>query len=316
MKYPVKYSKPSYPLSKSPFYRLCSISYLKRILEVCVWYEEELLNEIEQFYSCYDSSGHQKRFPYPIDELYGIHNKIASYLARMEMPEYIHSSKKGASYLTNAQVHQGTKETFKTDIRSFFQSTTKAMVFKFFRKKMLCSRAVSEYLAHLCTLDNALPLGSQVSMRLAYFANMDMFEQLFLLAQSHNLRMSVYVDDITFSGDKIPKGFKGQVAQIVHRHGHKIKRNKTKCYSQNKKEITGIMIDGETLKLPDRKLLQIHNEFNKFKALLKTTERDKEKILYKTRYLFGLLNHAAQFDPKYQLIRKELKAKINEKCGL
>lgn len=168
---------------------------------------------------------------------------------------------------------------------------------------MKCSHTVADMLANLCTYRNALPLGSQVSMRLSFFANMDMFDELYSLAQQNDLRMTLYVDDLTFSGNKIPKGFKGEVTKIIHRYGHRVKNRKSKFYYNNIKEITGVIVNNGSLTIPHRKLHKLHKELKHLDELLRNPITDEILIDRQKTKVFGLLEHTGQFYPRYHYIK-------------
>ncbi|MWQ11421.1 RNA-directed DNA polymerase, partial [Glaesserella parasuis] len=131
-------------------------------------------------------------------------------MARVKLPEYLYSGVKNRSYIDNAKAHLTSKEIITTDITAFFPSTTRTMIFWFFKNKLKCSHKIANILADLCSINEHLPTGSQISMPLAYLVNASMFDELNNLAEKNKLIMTVYVDDVTFSGEKVPKGFKYQ----------------------------------------------------------------------------------------------------------
>ncbi|MCC9659210.1 hypothetical protein LPA49_01430 [Pseudoalteromonas sp. MB41] len=47
-----------------------------------------------------------------------------------------------------------------------------------------------------------------------------MFERLFSLAKKHDSEMTVYVDDLTFSGHAAHKHFASVVKKVIHTNGH------------------------------------------------------------------------------------------------
>src|SRR5207248_4085075 len=74
----------------------------------------------------------------PKADLKRIQKRIADLLARIEIPEFLHSARKGRSYLTNARQHDATLPSVKVDIRKFFPSVRAPAVFHFFRDRMQC----------------------------------------------------------------------------------------------------------------------------------------------------------------------------------
>lgn len=67
-----------------------------------------------------------------------------------------------------------------------------------FCKKLLTSPDVAKLLSDITTL-NYIPTGSPSSQILAYFAYEEMFINMFNVSQEFNCKMTLYVDDLTFS---------------------------------------------------------------------------------------------------------------------
>jgi hypothetical protein len=72
---------------------------------------------------------------------------------------------------------------------------------------MKCSPDVAEILAQICTCNGHIPTGSRISMPLAFWANHKMFDELKNIADTFEVTMTVYVDDITFTGSSVNKFF-------------------------------------------------------------------------------------------------------------
>ena len=104
-----------------------------------------------------------------------------------------------------------------------------------------------------------MPTGSPLSTLISYFIHSEMFDQLDKLSRKHNLPMTVYVDDVVFSGRKISKAFRDKAKLIIHRRG--LRSHKYRYYSNNKpKEITGVIIKGNQLLLPQRRHLSLYEQ--------------------------------------------------------
>ena len=63
---------------------------------------------------------------------------------------------------------------------------------------LLTSPDVAKLLSDITTL-NYIPTGSPSSQILAYFAYEEMFINMFNVSQEFNCKMTLYVDDLTFS---------------------------------------------------------------------------------------------------------------------
>lgn len=148
-------------------------------------------------------------------------------------PPYLMSGLKKVSYIDNIKVHQDSKFFALVDIRSFFPSITKSKIKTALIKEYHQSSDVADFLANCMTVkqikskQRALPTGSPISQSMAYFVNRKMFDELYEIATSYDVIMSVYVDDISFSSKAtIPHKFLNNVLHIIKKHGYEVASNK------------------------------------------------------------------------------------------
>lgn len=237
----------------------------------------------------------------PIPELKAVHRRIASLLGRIQVPEYCHGATRGRSYRTNASAHLNAKTLANFDLEKFFPSTTAKQIFGFFIHDLRCAPDVAGLLTDLCTYNRVLPTGSPVSPVLAFWANRNLFETLSARSAALNLTISVYVDDVTFSGEGIPRSLSKQVGGIVKKHRHKLSAGKTKLFGAGQaKHVTGVVIDGGKMRVP-------HSRFQKARAIglalaAATDDEHREKLAAR---LSGLLGEAAYLDPRYKRWAKD-----------
>lgn len=133
---------------------------------------------------------------------------------------------------------------------------------------MKCSPDVADILARITTFEGHIPTGSRISMPLAFWANMDMFFELENFAKLHNIIMTVYVDDLTFSGEAVNKLFKSTVNKIVSKHGHVMHPKKTILYQPNDvKIITGVVVKNDTISIKNQQHANIHADMNMWKMV-------------------------------------------------
>lgn len=232
-----------------------------------------------------------------------VHTRIRTLLSRIETPDYLHSCTLKRSSVTNAKVHKDCTELFKLDLKKFFPSVKFFHIFKFFHEEMGCPKDVASLISNMCTRSESgkrirhLPTGSTLSMHLAFFSSKSMFDELAKLADMNGLRMTCFVDDITFSGLKIPKGFSLQVKRIIYANNLKVNKKKIFSYKKNQsKNVTGVIITrGKEFKIPNKKLLEIFNIFKKLKEEPNMSETFREKLLLKLK---GRLNYSKQIDPE------------------
>lgn len=289
----------TYDLSQSPFYKLNS---KKKLSDLLLSSPPELkqltLNQNNyNVFSLMGKNGKSRVIEHPNERLDQIHTRIASLLCRLETPSYIESGIKGKSHISNAKIHQDSKELLTSDIRSFFASTSRIKVFNFFYIKLRCSTDVADLLSKLCTYQDHVPTGSRISMPLAVWANVDLFNELNQLSIQSELKFSVYVDDITFSGDILPSKFENEVKRIVRKHNHRIHPKKTKLYrASDTKIVTGVAIKDSILMVKNQQHMNLYNDMSAWLVC-----RDNALIAYSVKNrLIGRLNSLAQIDRKYK----------------
>ncbi|MCS6181126.1 reverse transcriptase family protein [Shewanella baltica] len=260
----------SYQIHDSPFYKLLSKN---KLLSVLCISKEQLITILSSdlnynVFSQVGKTGKARTIEHPINSVDKLHTRIASLLCRIETPQFMHSGVKGHSHVTNARAHLGSHKTLTTDIKSFFPSTKKAMVFHFFHKRMQCSPDVADILARITTFESHIPTGSRISMPLAFWANMDMFFELERLAKSHNVIMTVYVDDLTFSGKEVNNLFKSTVNKIISKHGHIMHPKKTVLYQHDDvKVITGVVLKNNSVTIKNQQHANIHADMDLWKVV-------------------------------------------------
>lgn len=262
-----------YNLCDSPFYRLKARRRLAALLEVSLqdiqalssrddlyergwkhkkeknlWLKEMPSPEIASDYRAIDI---------PDPKLKKIQSRIATLLGRITPPDWLFSPVKGRSYVDNAAVHAGSRAFWLLDIADYFPSCTASSVAHFFHKKLECSPDVTAILVHITTWMKCLPQGSPCSPILAYFSNLDMWKSIEQLVVDGGLKHSVYADDITISGPIIPKEIIWNIKRVVHRHGLKIKAEKEVSLIDSPAQITGVIVSGDSLKLPNRQLKRL-----------------------------------------------------------
>ncbi|MGF1909640.1 reverse transcriptase family protein [Vibrio kasasachensis] len=285
----------SYNLQDSPFYKLRSKKLLAKRLNTSLAQLTPLRLDEGNYSEFLDK---ERKIQKPNRELDIVHTRIASLLSRIQTPSYLHSGKKGHSNVSNAYAHVDATKLMATDIKSFFPSTNWKMIFSFFMGVMKCSPDVSEFLADLCTCHKCLPTGSRISMPLAYWANVRMFNELNSLSLKHGVKMTVYVDDLTFSGDAVNKLFKSIVSKVISKHDHIMHPTKTKLYSTNQsKLITGVIVKEGSLQVRNEQHLKLSEEFVLWHSI-----KDKRYALESsiTSRLVGRLHSMGTIDSRYK----------------
>ena len=190
-------------------------------------------------------AGMPKKKPRTIQQpkavLHGVHKRVALLLGRIEKPQFVYSATKRRSYVDNALQHQNDLPCVKVDIKEFYPHVTFARVRRFFTEDLECADDIAHVLALLCCIDGALPTGSPVSPVLSYFACCRMFSEIANLATERDIRFTLYVDDMVFSGAPASRKFAEEVRRVLKCHGftgHKI----TSYAPGEVKVITGVAV--------------------------------------------------------------------------
>ncbi len=291
----------AYPIDRSPFYRLRSKARLAALLEVT---RSDLLRIVRGS----NTSGHYSEWPtepkfpksthpalqhkprniqQPLGELRELQDRLLKLFARIELPDYLHSARKGRSYRTNAQAHQEYGAAFRIDIKRFYQSAQDRYVQNFCLDKLECSPDVAHLITEIACFRRRLPTGSPLSPLLSFFAYSSMFDELNVIARSVDARMTVYIDDVVMSGEKLSGDLIPQCMKVLKRYeliGHKV----IYFSPSDIKIITGVAVGPKGLGVPNRR-------FRKMRALIEERNRATdlaEKLVYQ-RSLVGLLRESS-----------------------
>ena len=150
------------------------------------------------------------------------------------------------------------------------------------------STDISGILTRLSTYKNHLPTGSPLSPILSFYAHCDMWAEVAKLAAEYDCRLSVYLDNITISGPRVPDRLVWQVKQAIHRNG--LGYHKSKRFPKGRaREVTGVILDTDGPKLPYRHYQKLHRLRQDLASA--KSEQDREAL---TRKIQGLQAQARQ----------------------
>ncbi|MDQ0606023.1 RNA-directed DNA polymerase [Variovorax sp. W1I1] len=234
--------------------------------------------------------------------LKGLHERIRDLLARVCHPDYAHAAIKGRSYRSNAEFHKNSDVVATFHVKKFYPSTSEDAVFLFFLHQLKCAPDIAGLLSRLVCFRKVpdklgcLPTGSPLSPLLSIYANKPMFDALAKLAQENGMKFTCYVDDLTFSGARIPIGLERRVTSIVKSHGHKMADEKTKIFGKNvPKHITGVVVHAGKVAVPFGRFRKARNIERAISAA-----PDKAEKIRLMQKLSGLLGEAAYLDTNYK----------------
>lgn len=244
------------PLNQSQLYRLTSPRRLAAVLGL----EEATLRAMAvgpdryRQFSIEKKSGGSRPVEDPVAPLKRVQGRIAKMLARIEPPAFLFCPVKGRCYVSNAARHREARVVHCLDIKKFFPSTPRVRVIWFFQTVMGCHGHVAGLLGDLCTFEGHLPTGSPLSPILAYYSYQDMWAEIAAFCAARGYTLTVYVDDVTISGDKVPIADVWQVRRMIHRRG--LRYHKLKHYVDQPAEITGVIVRDGRVVVPNRQRLK------------------------------------------------------------
>lgn len=153
------------------------------------------------------------------------------------------------SIVDNAKCHLNKKEMIKIDIEEFFPSFGIGKLIKFFMA-LGYARNVAFYLSSICSLNEKLPQGAATSPYLSNIFCLRMDKRISAFARNNSIKYTRYADDITFSGERVPKKAISFVSHVLADEGLKINFKKTKILGEkDRKYVTGIDVTERNLRL-------------------------------------------------------------------
>ncbi|MFP4134116.1 MAG: reverse transcriptase family protein [Halothece sp.] len=278
-----------YPLHQSALFKVSSKKRLAKILQASVKSLENFTETNHLYLERTEAGkkGKDRKIEEPKSRLKQIQKRISNLLHRVEKPDYLFCPAKGKSYIGNALAHAHSIEVRTLDIKAYYQSTSFKKVYQFFLNRMQCSPDIAHILTVVTTFKKHLPTGGPASPILAYYSHIQMWENIYELVSQAGCLMTVYMDDLTVSGKKIPKGLMWEIKKEVHKH--KLEYHKEKRFFSKPCEVTGIMISNAKAKAPNRRHLRIH----KLKQQI-SVEEDPEARKKLEQRLKGSIEEAKQ----------------------
>ena len=272
-----------YPERDSPFFRVRSKKKLAKLLHISQRQLRHLATSdgLYHEFTRNKSNGKSRLITAPRGQLKSVQRRIATLLQRIQLPDCVFSPVKGRSYVHNAVSHLGANSIYILDISDYYPNCRASKVIWYFSKRMQCSIDVTALLCRIVTHNGSLPQGSPCSPILAYLCYQDMWNEIRDVVEPSGCTLSIYVDDITVSGTKIPKGMHWEIKKVLHRHGHTYNAEKVRNRHMRSAEITGIIISEYRATVPNRQLKQLYD----LQGEVKTAKSAQEIRLLKQQIL-------------------------------
>lgn len=192
------------------------------------------------------SGGKTRKLVYPVADLRAVHERLKFHFNKIIQPSYLMSPRKDRSQRDNAAVHLDAQQYLTLDIKQFYPSTSLGMIRRSLVDQFGMEGDVAGLIAHVATADDQACFGSPLTPVLAALVHRPMFDAIAELCAEHALDHSIWVDDITISGNSIPGKFTDRVRQIIASSG--LKSHKFRYRTGNKVVfITGIGVVGSNL---------------------------------------------------------------------
>ncbi|MCC7009923.1 MAG: RNA-directed DNA polymerase [Acidobacteria bacterium] len=190
----------------------------------------------------------------PCDELKAVQRSIRErLLLPIPLSPIVYSDVPGHSAAQNAERHLHQANVGSADIRDCYNSMTNAMVFRVFRHTLRLGDSLADLLTGLTTSRGHLPHGAPTSGALANLILSPIDVELERIAVELDLKITRYVDNIDFSGQRTRHAFLPIVA-LIQSLGFAVKRRKVFNASRQRVQIvTGRTVSGRVLRLPRAK---------------------------------------------------------------
>lgn len=198
-------------------------------------------------------TGGLRKIDSPFPSLQRIQRSILlNVLSRMEIHPAAHAFVQGRNALGHASCHLRGNELLTLDIKDFFPSVTRQMVFQALNSRGL-TNGLSHYISILCCLNDRLPQGACTSPLLSNLVFSSLDERLHRLAKSQQLVYSRYADDLAFSGERVPRNLTKVIQEILFSMNFSLNEKKIRLkISGAKKIVTGVSISTGVPKVPKK----------------------------------------------------------------
>lgn len=197
------------------------------------------------------SNGKTRALVYPEGRLRAVHERLKFHLSKIVQPSYLMSPRRGRAQRDNARAHLDAAQYLTLDLKQFYPSTTRTMIRNSLMSQFGMQADVAGLIAHLATADDQACFGSPLTPVLASLVHRPMFDQIADRCAADDLSYTVWVDDLTISGEAITGDLRKSVREIVAASG--LRSHKLKTHTGNKVVfITGVGVVGSSLVVPRR----------------------------------------------------------------
>jgi RNA-directed DNA polymerase len=295
-----------YRLQSSPFYRMGRAVDLAALLHLSPKQLTGLIVRRQALYLFREETinGKIRSLAVPIGEMRRVHDRMKALLGRIVLPSYLYSPRRGKAPLDNAVAHMSGRSVVKLDIKQFYPSTTDEHVFQFFHHRLGMADDVAGRLTKLCTVNGKVPFGSPLSPILCALVHDDVFSRAATLCQLDGDTMSLWVDDLTISGDDVGQHLLRSIRRMLMSKRlppHKSQRVQVR----RGVVITGTFISPRGPAPANKSHLKMRDKLNELQTTASTGRQ-----LEIARSLIGMVNHQMTIFPKDSNAHARLRARL------
>lgn len=248
----------------------------------------QLQGEAPRLYKPFDvrsGSGKWRHIDNPFGALKRAQKRVKRLLCdELEVHPALHGGVRGRSTLTAAEDHVHQHCLVGIDISNYFPSVTSRSVYQFFLRDLRCTPDVARCLTGLTTHGGHLPHGAPTSTIIANLLNQTLFDVLCRIADEHRCTLTVYVDDVFFSG-RDARSCIGPVISALHRFGYRTSNKKKRVMPRSGEQVMLGLSVGGGISLPSDKLKTIGDAINAVEASRTTSPRGLDRLRRQIAYV-------------------------------
>lgn len=263
-----------YDISRSPFSQNPT---QRKLAELLGMSRDELRRHANYKEQCIvrraeEINGKLRDLAYPKGPLRGVHEKLKFHLDKIKQPTYLFSPRKNRGQRDNALCHLDNTQYLSLDLKQFYPSTSRAMIKSWLRDELGMYDDVAGLFAELATIDGIASFGSPLTPVLVSLVHRKMFDEISEFCSTNELAYTVWVDDITISGQFIEGNLLKAIRDIIIKNN--LRSHKITYRSGNRPVfITGIGVVGAHLVAPQT----LHNRIKNLWADFYEAETDNER---------------------------------------
>lgn len=187
----------------------------------------------------------------------------------VQYPDYLFGGIKGKDYVKNAYSHANSRLLIALDIKNFYPSISRKLVFEIFKYFLKFPDSTASCLADLTTLNGYVPQGACTSSHIANLVFYDTEHILIRELKQKQLTYSRLLDDICISSKNAltPVSITStidKVALLLNRKNFKLKKKKTRISSKENPEllmeVTGLWLNRGTPRARPAERIDIRTE--------------------------------------------------------